>query len=381
MVLACLVTLSVSSPHALSPQELSALFKNDFPETAELFWFDADTPDGVKMADVPSNGKIDMSTFTGHTFFFKVPGFDQRFEFTIGNEEIESYDLLEEGKKPVVRKVTSSKTANKWIQNGLDMMAESKQWSVPIKFTNYHDNDLEIFYDDGQEGVTQGYLRANRTMCINSYVGHKFFFTPIGSKERVAKAQASADSFENLLKPKNMRPELAERVAAEEKFRGDYYEENGFHWLSGYGRPKPRWHMWEAKEVGQKHTVKTNNTFMHREPEKGEEAGQCQVDEETTFQLEVLSTHPKVFKIENFLSDEECAHIIQKGKEGLARSTTGGMLSDTRTSQTAWVSRQASTMMDGIVRRVADLVKVMHHIWPLFIRVAFTFHSCVVPRK
>ena len=71
-----------------------------------------------------------------------------------------------------------------------------------------------------------------------------------------------------------------------------------------------------------------------------------------------INTHPKVFKIMNFLSAAECDHIIAKGKAQLSRSTTGGMLSDTRTSQTAWVRRTSSPMLDRIVRRVADLVKI-----------------------
>jgi hypothetical protein len=188
-------------------------------------------------------------------------------------------------------------------------------------------------------------------MCINSYVGHKFFFTPVGSKKRVAQAVASAASFENILKPDNLSPEVAARVAEEEKFRADYYEKNGFQWLSGYGRPKPKWHMWEAKEVGQKHTVTskqvirtaplvspyhhhtithpittshhtphhhtiTPQTLFEREPENHslEEEQQCRVGEEASFDLEVVSTHPKVFKIMNFLSEAECDHIVQKGK-------------------------------------------------------------------
>ena len=114
---------------------------------------------------------------------------------------------------------------------------------------------------------------------------------------------ASIEEPRKRILPEVISPELQAFIDTDQKFRDDYFKRTGVHWLSEIDRPPPRWHMWEAKEVGQKHTVTTNETLFERLPSKDakahdDEAKQCRVaEDEVTFELEVLSTHPKVFKI------------------------------------------------------------------------------------
>jgi prolyl 4-hydroxylase len=68
-----------------------------------------------------------------------------------------------------------------------------------------------------------------------------------------------------------------------------------------------------------------------------------------------------VYKIHNFLDDSEIKTIIDKGKKGIHRSTTGGIVQSTRTSKTAWVHRDSrSCVLENLYRRVADTLRINH---------------------
>lgn len=90
--------------------------------------------------------------------------------------------------------------------------------------------------------------------------------------------------------------------------------------------------------------------------------------------LRALSCAPRVFEIENFLSEAEIEHILElAGGINLKASTTGDVGSNsnqnnekvkpeegtkTRTSFNSWVPRERSPVLDAIYRRSADLIRV-----------------------
>jgi prolyl 4-hydroxylase len=90
--------------------------------------------------------------------------------------------------------------------------------------------------------------------------------------------------------------------------------------------------------------------------------------------LRALSCAPRVFEIENFLSEAEIDHILELSAQmDLAESTTGDVGSTsngkndnvksekatkTRTSFNSWVPRERSPVLDAIYRRSADLLRM-----------------------
>lgn len=90
--------------------------------------------------------------------------------------------------------------------------------------------------------------------------------------------------------------------------------------------------------------------------------------------LRALSCAPRVFEIENFLSEAEIQHILElAGGISLKASTTGDVGSNsnrnnekvkpeegtkTRTSFNSWVPRERSPVLDAIYRRSADLLRI-----------------------
>lgn len=95
-----------------------------------------------------------------------------------------------------------------------------------------------------------------------------------------------------------------------------------------------------------------------------------QPDQETlNLTLRVLSCAPRVYMIDDFLSDVEVDHFLQLATGmKLSRSTTSGNFADekvekngvanTRTSENSWVYRHASPIIDSIYRRAADLLHI-----------------------
>jgi len=74
-----------------------------------------------------------------------------------------------------------------------------------------------------------------------------------------------------------------------------------------------------------------------------------------------VSTAPRVFVIENLLSEEECEHIVHMGehKLTLGRSVVqGGHESNTRTSTTGWLKRDASPILARLYDRFADVLGI-----------------------
>ena len=77
--------------------------------------------------------------------------------------------------------------------------------------------------------------------------------------------------------------------------------------------------------------------------------------------LEVISISPRIFVIENVLSEAEGQLVIDLATKKLQRSRAGGdggMEDDTRTSRTAWLDRAEHPVLDTIYKRAADLLGI-----------------------
>lgn len=100
------------------------------------------------------------------------------------------------------------------------------------------------------------------------------------------------------------------------------------------------------------------------------DAAVCQTKGDLNLELEVISTHPKVFVIPNFLSDYEVEAIKNFAKPKVKRSSVGSQdgggarNSDTRTSRNTWVPRSSNQVTETLSLRAADLLKIDEkHLW------------------
>ena len=85
-------------------------------------------------------------------------------------------------------------------------------------------------------------------------------------------------------------------------------------------------------------------------------------DKNVTLDIINICAHgPHAFRIFNFLSDDEMEHIKNFGQSmGLKRSTVSEeeTKTDERTSQTVWIQRDQSFIIDNVIRRIADAVRI-----------------------
>lgn len=167
-------------------------------------------------------------------------------------------------------------------------------------------------------------------------------------------------------------------------FAEQYKEKTGREWLALYGhRSPPHFHMWPAESLGQTHTITTKEIHFVDLPPAEELAKGISLygprPEEITrnrkhrdtyptmnLTLTVLSAAPRVFEIQNFLSDVEIEHILSIADQTeLSKSTTkagsAAYAQDdetTRTSTNAWMGRHESIVLDAIYRRAADVLQI-----------------------
>ena len=240
------------------------------------------------------------------------------------------------------------------------------------KFRSFWRRDLEMRWDDGTaEGVYSGVLDAMGFTATNTYTLHAFIFLdrtlPAGEQE-VVRYTMRDDCHLYIIDPEasDSRTLASEDYAVavrEQTFTRNYYAEHGKPWLAHYPREKPVLNMWPAEHLGQTHRVVSRRSFFTCDPEaRGNSFAKCRSGAPVNINLQVVATAPRVFVVEDLLSEFECEYIKAMGAKIIKRSTVGkganGFTSNTRTSQTAWVKRSSSTIMEQIFGRAADALGV-----------------------
>lgn len=200
-----------------------------------------------------------------------------------------------------------------------------------------------------------------------------YIYDPFKGKYHKAYKKLSLDDFQKYMAQYNNN-----------LFAKQYKEKTKRDWLALYGaRKPPRYHMWPADSIGQTHTITTKEIHFVEYPPEEELAKGISLygprPEEITrnrkyrdvyptmnLTLTVLSCAPRVFEIQNFLSDLEIDHLLKVASEKeLAASTTKAgdtakitTQQDSRSSTNTWIGRHQSIITDAIYRRAADLMQI-----------------------
>ena len=76
--------------------------------------------------------------------------------------------------------------------------------------------------------------------------------------------------------------------------------------------------------------------------------------------LNIVSTHPSIYYVDNFLSEHECEHIIRVAKPSMAQSLVSsdkkGLISSGRTSSNTWIDHNQDDICQAIAMRIAHVV-------------------------
>ena len=279
--------------------------------------------------------------FKGTTFFYKDP-------------------TLEE----IYREVTTTESATSIAKTSNQRKRKLQQ--PPLTFTGFAtkvinlDTAPVLLYWDGKGGHDKsrklvGEIPPMESIGTATMPGHSFHVTPIYDPSTVLQHWVvTPDSALVFYEPTNVEemrqtlqtkdPKLYamyQRQLINKAFSRDYMVVTGRTWLSQFPRPFPIHYMHEASYIGQEH----------------------QVGDMT---LRVESVRPRVFIIENFLSAEECQEVIRMGlDQGLTESTLYASPlakqnrdTSTRSSSTAWLSRDTSSLTAKIYEKAALLTNI-----------------------
>jgi prolyl 4-hydroxylase len=266
------------------------------------------------------------------------------------------------------------------------------------KFINLSPDPLKVYWIGGKdEAAYISDVEPFGASGTATFPDHVFVATRATGKEdpviewRIEKGNALYyyDPYQsNMLTAKkhltNEQLHLYHLQLANRHFAEEYYKFTGTQWLALYKQKQaPRFHMWRADYFGQTFQVETKEIHFVELPhddelKRGTSIYGPRPDERSRMRrhrardptlnltLKVLSCSPRVFEIDNFLSDTEVAHLMDIAKHiELKRSTTkAGEASEattndlTRTSTQNWIARNVDLVVDAIYRRAADVLQI-----------------------
>jgi len=361
--------LGVNRHDQSSTKSQSVTFTNSLTDdTLNLYWV-SESGENIFIADIPPFASIPVTTYASHLFTAK-PTLTQatisprihtinptQREYRFFNGDSTTRGLHQTGfapqtEKPFYRVLNHHST------------------SASVKFRNIIPAKVDVYYDDGKDGIPQGTLELGMEYTVNSYAGHVFFFTEHKQKHKVlARHTVDPKRVLYIIEDKTRPPPLhmREHIQREEAFMSEYLAKTGREWrhyFSPEGEPRgpPTQFMWPADFEGQQHFVETQESYWTC---RGDPT-QCHAPSRQPLRLNltVVSTAPRAFFIEHFLSDVEVDAIIETAAPKMAGSYVGNKdgggarKSDTRTSRNAWVPRDANEITESLFRRAEQLLKI-----------------------
>lgn len=265
--------------------------------------------------------------------------------------------------------VTVSVDALNAQQNVLNSQSRSNEPEpIGIKIKNPRNEVIDYYWwsPNDRKGIYQGKIMPYSVTATNSYIGHIFYFTKNKQDEEFFRINVVRNENLYLLPPDNPQDPRYLEMLKEMNFMKDYLNRTGKPWLAHYPRDPPKLYMWDADFKDQVHQVESNNGYWTCLPTTNkhvteEERKKCQSESEILFNLTVLETEPRVFQINNFLSENECDLIIDLARNKIRRSLAGnhgGLVSNTRTSYNTWLGRKLHYVLDTLYRRAGDVLQI-----------------------
>jgi len=305
------------------------------------------------MGPIETSSDSSINTVQGHVFFacFDLNGTNRSlpYEFKATNND----DVYTFG-------------SNAPQQNRHLTLLNVRSTAINAKIRNYVPNRIHVWFDNYQGGLFQGFLELGGEYTVNTYEGHVFYCTNEQKTIEYARFLMTQDQVLYIVKDnKNPPPiHILEHRQKEEVFLKEYLNKTAIPWRHYYGangpRPGPIHHMWPANRIGDVHEVESSEGHWVC---KGIKAI-CQLRRAAQLKLEVVSTSPRVFIIQKFLSDFEVNEIIALAKPKIADSTVGQQdgggtrKSETRTSQNAWIPRSSSVITNTLFTRAEHLLNI-----------------------
>ena len=162
---------------------------------------------------------------------------------------------------------------------------DRRSTSVNARFRSMSARTIDLYFDDGGDGIPQGTLHSGQDTTTSAYEGHVFYYTPHQDKDSIlGSVTMDKNQVRVFMKLINFQTHAAyilqvlyrltdeeypaskdifDYTDEEEAYMADYLNRTGLHWRSFYGRngprPPPTHFMWPADEIGQVHVVNSSH--------------------------------------------------------------------------------------------------------------------------
>ena len=405
-------------------KQFNVLLQNTLSHSISIYVEDEDVGRGILLQDIESKGETNVDVSTGEKLYatllhgmkriskFQIQKGISTYSIEADNNRIltEAINDLDENSSNMIHEEAIDKTTcvddvcndnenennfgsisiasgpNRRTRIEYDSRTESRLHpsmftglpsisAMPMRVRNLRRDTLDMWYDDGRDGIWQGLLAFGKETATTSYDTHEFFFTIRGDERRIEVDRVRMDLSKSfyilreteIFEPTVEQAQIIEETEQEEAFMKEYKERTGRLYLSScratngsfLPRPKPQLNMWPADHVGQVHKVKTAEPFWTCKGSKST----CRNGDSPTLELEVVSTEPQALIIKNFLSEFEADVIIEESRKTLHRSSVGDSAnaikeSNTRTSRNTWLARSHDEITNSLFLRAADVLQV-----------------------
>ncbi len=221
---------------------------------------------------------------------------------------------------------------------------------------------------NGDPGYRLQTLRAGQTAIYETKAGWRWYFTPVSDPAKVTQVTSvKPHTAEIVIKQdEDLQRPPTQLETEKEDFLRHYFERTGKRWLNYY--PRDMWtehYMYKPTYVGEVWKITSNASYFVEcgECKAGmEESAACdglelefagesvfcrqKLKEPLHFEIVAKCTRPKVFTLENMISDFENKHIIDAGERCFAGNNN------------SWIDRESSPVIDAVVRRMADVIQI-----------------------
>lgn len=274
-----------------------------------------------------------------------------------------------------------------------------------VKFVNLSTKPMNLYWDGKNRPRLRSRIEPFETFTTVTHPGTSFFLAPLFDIEyAVQRWVATEDDALLVYDVITGDDEFLETLTNEERkmymmqklnidYAREYLVKTKRTWLAMFPRSSIFHHMYSADFFGQEHVILSKQTHITSLPrgksglksvwqrldysdyesmvEKTKVGGpdaalnlrSHRKEGNLELTLKVASVTPRVFEIDNFLSDIEVDHLIQmaymyNATEDTTQQTESKPVNPRKTKTNAWIYREYSPIVDTIYHRVADLLQI-----------------------
>jgi prolyl 4-hydroxylase len=277
-----------------------------------------------------------------------------------------------------------------------------------VKFVNLSTKPMNLYWDGKNKPRLRSRIEPFESFTTVTLPGSSFFLAPLYDKEYAVQRWVATeddallvydvitgdDEFLDSLTNEQRKLYMMQKLNID--YAREYLVKTKRTWLAMFPRSSIFHHMYSADYFGQEHVITSKQTHITSLPNgkvglesvwrrldytdydsmveisktNGPEAAlnlrSHREEGEVELKLKVASITPRVFEIDNFLSDIEVDHLIQMAyMYNATEDTTTTQQTDSKTVQNprktttnAWVHREYSPIVDTIYHRVADMLQI-----------------------